>query len=251
MRLLADVMTHPVTVVPDTMAARDCAVIMAERDVRHLPVVDGNGRCTGLLTDHELRRRSMWVDVGFEGATAKQLQRDVQVTLGPSIPVSEALIQLHAHTQDAVVVAREDGVPVGIFTEHDAMGIAARELPNRPLPGVPDELPILDADTSALDARSWMARERLLHAMLVRGGRLVGVLSFRDVALEDDLEEHLTAADVASRPVASHQRLSARTLASLLHSRKIGCLPVVDDAWRPVDFTTRRDLMRALAHELS
>lgn len=248
---LADVMTHPVTVVAETMAAHDCAVIMAERDLRHLPVVDGNGHCTGLLTDHELRRRSMWVDVGLEGATAKQLQRDVQVMLGPATPLAGALVRLHRGTQDAVIVAREDGVPVGIFTEHDAMGIAARELPNRPLPNAPEALPILDADTSALDARSWMARERLLHAMLVRDGRLVGVLSFRDVALEDDLEEHLTAADVASRPVASHQRLSARTLASLLHGRKIGCLPVVDDAWKPLDFTTRRDLMRALAHQLS
>ena len=34
------------------------------------------------------------------------------------------------------------------------------------------------------------AEERLLHALVVRDSQLVGVLSFRDVAVADDLADH-------------------------------------------------------------
>ncbi len=247
---LADVMSHPPNVVADTTPGVHCAAIMARLGVRHLPVVDGSGRCTGVVTDHELRRHRLWIEESFDHTTARVLQRQVDVVLSPAVGVGDALRRLDRTTQDLVVVARDDGVPVGIFTEHDAVGVAAKALPDQPLPLTQDPLPLLDANLPAHEARSWLARERLLHALLVREERLVGVLSLRDVAVEDDLADHLTAADVASRPIATRRRLSARTTAAVLYRRGIGCLPLVDDEARPLDITTRRELLRALAESV-
>lgn len=248
MRLI-DVMTRPLSVVPETTPAAACVAVLHERRLRHLPVVDADGALVGLLTDYELKRRSMWLDQGLDGLVARQLQRDVQVVLPPETPLPQALRRLRRATQDAILVADEGRVPLGIFTEHDAMRLAAQRLPDRPL-AREGALPLVDADRPALDVRSWMAHERMLHALCVRDERLVGVLSFRDVALEEDLEEHLTASDVASRPMASSRVLSGPQVAEVLHQRKIGCLPVVDPRWRPVGLTTRRDLMGALADAL-
>jgi len=248
---LADVMSHPPNAVTLETPAEHCVDLMDRLGVRHLPVVDTSGACVGLLTDHELRHHRPWVEDGFDGATARHLQRAVDVVLSPAESVPEALRRLDGTAQDAVVVARADRVPVGIFTELDAMRLAARHLPPfRPLPVSDDPLPLLVADTSALDGRSWLSRERLLHALVVRDERLVGVLSFRDVAVADDLADHLTVGDVASRPIATRKRLMGRAVADIFVRRRIGCLPLVDDDWRPVDITTRREIMRALADEL-
>ena len=247
---IADVMTPAPQRVAETAAGAACAAVLAERRLRHLPVVDAAGALTGVLTDYELTRRSMWVGAGLEGLTARQLQRDVQVVVDGDASLADVLRRMRRATQDAALVCDAAGSPIGIFTEHDAMRLAAERLPAAPV-GATADLPLVDADRPALDVRSWMARERLLHALCVRGGRLVGVLSFRDVALEDDLEEHLTASDVASRPVASPSLRDGPAVAKVLHARKIGCLPVLDRGWRPIALTTRRDLMGAVADALA
>ncbi len=248
---LADAMSHPPRVVVDTTPASDCVYLMTRLRIRHLPVVDASGRCTGILSDHELRSRGMWADQPEHEGTAAQLKRSVDVILPPGVELTVALEQLGRSAQDAVVVAEADHVPLGVFTAQDAMRLAATHLPEEPLAHVPAPLPLVDAGTTALDARSWLARKRLLHALVVRDERLVGVLSFRDVAVADDLADHFTVADVASRPVVTRTPLSARATAALFARRRIGCLPRVDDDWRPVDLTTRRELMRALAASLA
>jgi len=247
---LADVMSHPPNLVTAETPAEHCVALMVRLGVRHLPVVDTAGVCIGLLTDHELRHHRTWVEEGFDGACARHLLREVEVILSPAAAVPDALRRLDSTAQDAVLVARDDRVPVGIFTELDAMRLAAGHLPTTPLPISDEPLPLLPADTPANDGRSWLVAERLLHALVVRGEQLVGVLSFRDVAVADDLADHLTVADVASRPMATRQRLTARAVAQVLAQRRIGCLPLVDEAWRPIDITTRREIMRALADEL-
>ncbi len=47
---------------------------------------------------------------------------ETPITLGPSSTVGDALGLIHKRAHGAVIVVDEDDRPVGIFTEHDAIG---------------------------------------------------------------------------------------------------------------------------------
>ncbi|MCU0860976.1 MAG: CBS domain-containing protein [Methanomassiliicoccales archaeon] len=51
------VMTSPVLTVPPSMPLSDALALMAEKDVRHLPVVDKQGKVVGYLTWKNLFQR--------------------------------------------------------------------------------------------------------------------------------------------------------------------------------------------------
>lgn len=261
---LDQVMSSPVVTVPGTTLLADCAVLMAERHLRHLPVVDAQGRCTGLVTDYEIQHRGsmetpkVWVprDASDATLTAAMVQRTIEVERPASAPLHEVLIDLAESSQDLALALDADHRPEGILTEHDVVrlvsdlwdgdgGSASEEWLRT------SELPLLDAEMQALEARSWMARRRERHALVIRRGLLVGVLSLRDVALEEHVHPHLTASDVANRPVCVGTVPDPVRAARMLHDRKIGVLPVVDPERRPIAMVSRRDLAHALAARLA
>lgn len=260
---LDEVMSSPVVTVHGGTLLADCAVVMTERHLRHLPVVDAAGRCTGLVTDYEIQHRGsmetprVWVprEPADATLTAAMVQRTIEVERPPSAPLHEVLIDLAESAQDLVLVLDGERRPVGILTEHDVVRLVTELWDGGEGSAVDDwlrtsELPLLDAEMQALEARSWMARRRERHALVVRRGLLVGVLSLRDVALEEHVHAHLTASDVANRPVCVSTVPDPVRAARLLHDRKIGVLPVVDTERRPIAMVSRRDLAHALSSRL-
>lgn len=255
---LGDVMTAPVVTAPRSTPLSACAVTLAAGRMRHLPVVDDAGRCVGIVTDFEIRPRGRVVEgrwVRREGAddalVAAQVAREIEVMCVADDPLLHALDGLSDATQDLALATDRDGRPLGIFTEHDAVRLAAAT-PGVRLPPTRRPLPLLDARLPALEARSQLARRREPHGLVVQDGRLVGVLSLRDVALEEALGEEVSAAEVASAPLAvrADAGFDAAQVARTLHERKIGCLPVIDAEGCPVALISRRDLVVALAAAL-
>ncbi|MEO0600967.1 MAG: CBS domain-containing protein [Myxococcota bacterium] len=107
---------------------------------------------------------------------------------------------------------------------------------------------IVDQESPADVARSLMARRRVRHALVLDDERLHGVLSFRDVALEERIED-ATAGDLATTPAHSvPEGVSYRTAAERLTTHRIGCLPVVDDQERPTGWLTRSHIVDAWLH---
>ncbi|MFF3110944.1 HPP family protein [Kitasatospora sp. NPDC057904] len=49
-----DLMTSPAVTITDTTTAAAAAALLAEHSLHHLPVVDADGRLTGLLSSHDL-----------------------------------------------------------------------------------------------------------------------------------------------------------------------------------------------------
>jgi CBS domain-containing protein len=251
---LADRMTHPVVSVDRGEALGDCAVRMAALQIRHLVVVGPGSRCVGVLTDFDLRPRGRVVDgrwVPREPGqwTAGQLARGLEREWDADAPLAEVLQELADGSQD-FALALTDGRPVGIFTENDAVRLAI----TLPAPLLPPtrELPLVEADEPALEARSRLARRRERHGLVVRDGVLVGVLSLRDVAVEDLVGERTLAQDVASPPISvvDGPGWDTARIATVLRDRRIGCLPITDDQGRPVRLVSRRTLVRALAAAL-
>lgn len=96
-----------------------------------------------------------------------------------------------------------------------------------------------------------LAQHHVRHLPVVdSAGRVRGILSNRDM-----LHAHLHAAPsshervasaLMSQPVLSVRAdTCVRAAARLMFTRKVGCLPVLDDAGRPLGILTESDFVRA------
>ena len=258
-----DVMSAPPVVVdlftPPAAAAR----LLLRHGVRHLPVVDADGRLCGVLQDGALfsvgelvgARDELWVM--FEDVQERRLVRDLmeptRVSVAKHTPFLVVLDRLLASRSDYAIVLDKDGQPVGIITEHDAIRYLGPMIPpsavvdsgGSPLFTVPPNTP-------APEALDLMNRERIRHLLMVEEGRVTGVLSRRDLIrqgaagdcsldVEHVVREETFYAAVLGTPL--------RAIASEMLGRKYGCAPVVDTGGRPVGIVTRTDLI-ALGREM-
>lgn len=106
------------------------------------------------------------------------------VTLPPEAPVREA-VALMAKRRFGAVPVVEDGRLVGIFTERDAV-VRVMAAGKDPAATRVDEVMTRDPDTvkssdAVLHALELMNQHGYRHLPVVDGGRLVGVVSIRDL----------------------------------------------------------------------
>jgi acetoin utilization protein AcuB len=113
-------------------------------------------------------------------------------------------------------------------------------------------------DTRVVDARARMVAERIRHLLVTDGGRLVGIVTDRDIRITppasptglsiwevNHLLAQLTVSQVMSRMViAIGPDRDARDVAELMLGHKIGAVPVVDGE-RVVGIVTETDIVRA------
>ncbi len=112
--------------------------------------------------------------------------------------------------------------------------------------------------TSVRAARELLARERVRHLPVLQGERVVGIISDRDLSLDQGTVDRLARGGSAepaegevrwlmSRPVhtaaADDELVSA---ADRMLSHRISALPVVDDEDRPLGILTTTDCLLAL-----
>lgn len=99
------------------------------------------------------------------------------------------------------------------------------------------------------DAAMLMKEHDIRHLPVVRKGRLVGLVTERDVrgALFPSLIEEITVKDLmTSKPVTVSPDTLIEDAARVIYQRKIGCLPVVDEDHEVVGIVTVADMLAAL-----
>ena len=122
----------------------------------------------------------------FEAPLATLVGRE-PVTLGPDQSVLEGLQRMHGQGVGSVVVVDGDDRPLGILTLHDLPGrIVLRDPPldlqRTPMRAVMSSPAYtLEVDAQVHDAVLAMSRHGIRHVPLTRQGRLVGVVSERDL----------------------------------------------------------------------
>ncbi len=112
------------------------------------------------------------------------LIRRAPLCVRPDTPLADALAAMDAARVGSVVVTDAAGAPAGILTLKDVLARVT-------LAGVPLDMPIeavmtphpatLSADLPVADALVLMARQGIHHLPLVSGGKLVGVISEKDI----------------------------------------------------------------------
>lgn len=96
--------------------------------------------------------------------------------------VREAVALMATHGVGSVVVVDADARPVGIFTSHDLVNAVARGLDERPISELMTPARYsLPSHAFAYEAAITMIRNRIRHVLVTDEGRLVGVVSERDL----------------------------------------------------------------------
>lgn len=110
------------------------------------------------------------------------------------------------------------------------------------------EVITVGADDPASVARATMRQNRIRHLVVIEDGRLVGIVSERDLggtrgaaSTRDRSVRDLMAAD----PVSASPASTLRQAANLMRGRTVGCLLVVEDG-RVVGIVTTTDLLDQL-----
>ena len=82
---------------------------------------------------------------------------------------------------------------------------------------------------SAENALQRMRLKRIHHLVATRGGKVVGVVSARDLEALGSFRQVQIVEDVMASPaVTATPKMTLRQAANLLRGRTIGCLPVMD-----------------------
>jgi CBS-domain-containing membrane protein len=98
--------------------------------VRHLPVLDAEGRLVGIVSQRDLLRASLTTVLEFPADqrrtflssvdVSEVMTRDVQ-TARPETPLGVAASRMIAHKIGCLPVVREDGTAAGLITETDLL----------------------------------------------------------------------------------------------------------------------------------
>ena len=248
---VGDWMTQDVPAVDPATSAVECRQRMRDGSVRCLPVVD-DGALVGRVTDVAAFGRHP------AGATVADLISPAPLIVLVDEPLADVLARCAWSMQDTVFVV-DRGQLVGVLTEHDAVRHAASELPVqlRVRDWANASPTTIDADVTVQDALQQMKRWFVRHLVVLDGGRLVRVLSLRDVLI-DQVDGSLSPDDRRVRRVrdltpqaavwTTQWNVPLRQAAQEMVEHGVGCLPVVadDDPQRVQGVITRSDLVRAM-----
>ncbi|CAN5394023.1 IMP dehydrogenase [soil metagenome] len=175
--------------------------------------------------------------------TRTQLTRGISL----NIPVISSAMDTVTEADMAIVMAQLGGIGVlhrnlTVLEQCDAV----RQVKRFESGMVVNPITIEPTATLA-DARALMARYKISGIPVTeRGGRLVGILTNRDVRFADDpaqpVAELMTRENLATVPVGTDQE----TVRHLLHQRRIERLLVVDNDYRCVGLITVKDIEKAV-----
>ena len=123
-------MTQPVTTIGAHASVRQAAELMKTQQIRHLPVVENDGRLIGIVTDRDLRQvvfdpaiQERLDDVvdALGAMTVREIMTWAVITVRPESGIRQAARLMREQKVGALPVV-EAGRVVGMLTEHDLLG---------------------------------------------------------------------------------------------------------------------------------
>jgi CBS domain-containing protein len=110
---VANLMSKELLVARQTDSVAHAARVMAEAEIRHLPVVDQAGNLVGLVS-----QRDLLASTDRHGRVRDLMSRDL-LTVAPETAAYEAALLLWTHKIGCLPVTDVTGQLVGILTEAD------------------------------------------------------------------------------------------------------------------------------------
>ena len=153
-------------------------------------------------------------------------------TCRPETPLAQALQAMQQHRIGSMLVTDDLGAPAGILTRYDILDrITLPQLPlSTPIAAVMTQpVHTLTTDHTAQDAALLMSRHGLRHVPVTSSGRLVGVVSERDLFVMQRLSVRQLSSSIGSvgtvdampAVAADLRRLAAALLAQGVQARQL------------------------------
>jgi CBS domain-containing protein len=137
-RSAADVMTAPAVTIGDDHPLTEAVDVMLEKGVKRLPVVDGAGRLTGMLSRLDIFRtvmqeapdwnafRAQHIEVRHLKSVGDILRRDTQ-TVSPETSIEEVIRIIDHNDIQRVAVVDDQGKLLGLISDRDLLHYFKKE----------------------------------------------------------------------------------------------------------------------------
>src|SRR5947209_12789908 len=191
-------------------------------------------------------------DVLIIPAASSVLPRDVSTqtrltrTIAINIPVLSAAMDTVTEARLAIALAREGGI--GIIHRNLSIADQAQEVDKvkRSESGMITDPITLEPDAPLREALKVMQRFHISGIPITEHGKLVGILTNRDIRFETDLDKPISALMTRDRLITVPVGTTLEQARDSLHRYKIEKLPVVDEHYMLRGLITMKDIQKKL-----
>lgn len=257
-RPVKEIMTAPVVSVGLDATAQQVAEILITRHIGGVPVVDGEGRPVGVVSESDflsgdearrLERREAWLrivaggqalsegyiaDIGREAGRARQIMKSPAITADAETPVAEVIALLNRHRIKRIPITR-GGSLAGIVTRADLLRHVVPEASGGALPDDPG--PGQRAATPGAAGKAGGALRAAPGAAKAGGAESFSAALLRRAVAAFKSARH----DAALEAAEAERRRAAAEIAALLDA------PYTDREWHHLLATARRAAETGLA----
>ncbi|MFN8601383.1 MAG: IMP dehydrogenase [Candidatus Binatia bacterium] len=158
------------------------------------------------------------------------------------IPLVSAAMDTVTEARTAIAMAQEGGI--GFIHKNLPVATQAAEVAQvkKFESGMVADPLTVDPDQSISDALEVMRRYNISGLPVTREGRLVGILTNRDLRFESRLDRRVSEVMTKDKLVTARPGVTAEQAKMLLHEHRIEKLLVVDDAQRLIGLITVKDI---------
>lgn len=176
-QVASDVMSSQIIAVAPNTSIAEAAGLMLDNQT-HRVFIDAERRLKGVLTTRDVMQAI--VDVRLDAPIERYLSSPVE-TIANFEPLAAARAQLEALDVRGLVVA-EEGLPVGIFCEREALASRHRDADTPVDHVMGHEVLVHSPDTPAHRAAARMASMHARRVVAMKHGEMVGILTEVDLA---------------------------------------------------------------------
>jgi IMP dehydrogenase len=181
-------------------------------------------------------------------STRTRLTREIEL----EIPIVSAAMDTVTEARMAVALAREGGI--GILHRNLSIDAQVTEVDRvkRSEAGMIDDPVTLPPGARVADALVLMKRYRISGVPIVdEGGRLVGILTNRDLRFEDDVSQPVSNLMTSGDLVTARVGTTLSEAEAVLHRHKVEKLPIVDEQGVLKGLITVKDIKKRIEYPLA
>ncbi|HYO29948.1 MAG TPA: IMP dehydrogenase [Thermomicrobiales bacterium] len=180
-----------------------------------------------------------------EAETATRLTRSISL----AVPILSAAMDTVTEARLAIAIAREGGLGVVHRNLSIADQVAEVDKVKRSESGMIVEPVTLPPDAPVREALAVMERYRVSGVPITEpDGRLVGILTNRDLRFVDDVDQPVSAVMTSENLITAPAGTTLDEASRILHRHRVEKLPVVDDQGFLTGLITVKDIQKKIQY---
>jgi len=204
--------------------------------------------------DKVIKEALTFDDVLLVPQYSEVLPKDVDVsthltrTIKLNIPLMSAGMDTVTESRMAIAIAREGGI--GVIHKNMTIEEQASEVDKvkRSEHGVIVDPFYLSPENKIYEAMELMAKYRISGVPITVGGKLVGIITNRDIRFETDYSKPIKEVMTSSNLITAKEGITLEEAKEIMKKHKIEKLPIVDDEGNLKGLITIKDIEKAVKY---